>query len=122
MKPVPKEPPKRPSVLQGLKGMFSYLCSKRLAPLLLWFTCNGIIVAVYSGFLPFFIDYSVGKDTSTDEFYGDIVMILFGIGEAVGGISIGYFLDKCGNRFGIVLTFIYAIVSLSFLLSDLFIL
>lgn len=102
--------------------MFTYLCSKRLAPLLLWFTCNGIIVAVYSGFLPFFIDLSVGKDTSTDEFYGDIVMILFGVGEAFGGITIGFILDKCGNRFGIVLTFLYAIISLSFILADLFIL
>lgn len=67
---------------------------KTASPLLLWFTCNGITVAVYSGFLPFFIDLSVGKDTSTDEFYGDVVMILFGIGEAVGGITIGFILDR----------------------------
>ena len=38
-------------------------------------------------------------------------MILFGVGEAVGGIAIGAILDKMGNRFGIILTFIYMVIS-----------
>ncbi len=106
--------------------MFKYLCDKKLSLMLLWFIGNGTLVAVYSGFFPFFVDlsagYSEGFNDSKQEYYTDLVMILFGVGEAVGGISIGAILDKMGNRFGIVLSFIYMMISWVLIFVNLFIL
>ena len=126
-KPVPQvEPPKRPSVAQGIKNMFKFLCDKKLSLMLIWFISNGVLVAVYSGFLPYFVDlsagYSYGFNDKDQEFYTDLVMILFGVGEAVGGIAIGAILDKMGNRFGIILTFIYMIISFVLIFVGIFIL
>lgn len=95
--------------------MFKFLCDKKLSLMLLWFISNGVLVALYSGYLPFFIDlsagYSKGFDDSEQEYYTDLAMILFGVGEAAGGIAIGAILDKMGNRFGLILTFIYMVIS-----------
>lgn len=126
-KPVPQaEPPKRPTVAQGIKNMFKYLCDKKLSLMLLWFISNGTLVAVYSGFLPSFINISAMKTETDDEsdadFYTDLVMICFGVGEAVGGIAIGAILDKMGNRFGIVLTFIYMVIHWVLIFVGLFLL
>ena len=40
--------------------MFKFLCDKQLSLMLIWFISNGTLVALYSGFLPYFVDLSAG--------------------------------------------------------------
>ena len=68
---------------------------------------TGVVVAVFGGFLvPTIADAIKAEDPDTEDSEilqkGLFCMTVFGVGECIGGLAIGKFVDKTSSRAGLV--------------------
>lgn len=66
-----------------------------LLPLVMW---TGVSVAFYSGVLTIIVSNSINEADNLKQYYSQLAMIAFGVGEILGCFFIGYIIDKIGSK------------------------
>jgi MFS family permease len=88
------------TVMEDIKAVFKMIVSKQmrfLLPQLMW---TGISIAVYTGLLVPIIFGSISDTVDPNIEFSDsmFAMISFGVGEIIGGISMGLIIDRIGTK------------------------
>lgn len=68
---------------------------------------NGIIIAINSGFLVKMVSNTIKNDSGNEKLTKALyVVVVFGVGETIGSISIGKLIDCTSNKFGVIMVLI----------------
>lgn len=97
------------SFIQEIKEYFRFMFQKRMLYILPSISWTGISISIYTGLLiPIIVSTLVDSDENDKLMKSFFAMVSLGVGEIVGGLAIGYVIDKVGNK----LTSIISIASI----------
>jgi len=96
---------------QKTKVSFQLLVSKQMFPLLPFMFFTGLVISYYAGVLPNLVSLSVVGSNSEKDSKSAYAMIVFGVGESLGGLSVGKLIDLKGRKFGLVLELVFCLTA-----------